>query len=96
MNPNHKKKISLILEKFIYIKLPGNIGPLDRGELFEDQIDPMLEKEGLGSVSGGSSLGDEQPDGSRQVAFCGIDVDVITVAGQERYFVICSPSSMRR
>jgi hypothetical protein len=65
------------LEKFIYIKIPGNIGPHDRGELFEDKIDPVLEKEGLGSVSGGgSSLGDERPDGTRVVEFCGIDVDV--------------------
>lgn len=75
--PKPQEESEFDLEKFIYIKLPGNIGPLDRGELFEDQIDPVLEKEGLGSVSGGgSSLGDEQPDGSRQVEFCGIDVDV--------------------
>jgi hypothetical protein len=64
-------------EKFIYIKMPGSIGPIDRGELFEDRIDPILEKEGLGAVSGGgSSLGDEQPDGTRFIEFCGIDVDV--------------------
>lgn len=75
--PRAQVEEELDLTQFIYIKIPGNIGPIDRGELFEDQIDPVLEKEGLGAVSGGgSSLGEEQPDGTRQVEFCGIDVDV--------------------
>jgi hypothetical protein len=65
------------LDNFIYIKIPGNIGPDDRGDLFENQINPVLKKDGLGSVSGGGSLlGDEQSDGTRLVEFCGIDVDV--------------------
>lgn len=64
------------VENFIYIKIPGNIQPLERGELFEDKIDPVLAQDDLGSVSGGgSSLGDPRPDGTRIIEFCGIDID---------------------
>ena len=65
-------------EKFIYIKIPGNIQPLERGELFEDRIEPVLLERGIGSVSGGgSSLGDAGPDGYREVVFCGIDIEAV-------------------
>jgi hypothetical protein len=64
------------VEQFIYVKIPGEIGPTDRGEMFEDRIEPVLAEKGLGTVSGGgSSLGDARPDGSRPVTFCGIDID---------------------
>lgn len=63
-------------EQFIYVKLPGNIQPIQRGEQFEDRIEPVLAESKLGSVSGGgSSLTDPLPDGRRLVSFCGIDVD---------------------
>ncbi len=63
-------------EQFIYVKLPGNIQPIQRGAQFEDRIEPVLAEAGLGSVSGGgSSLADPLPDGRRLVAFCGIDID---------------------
>ena len=66
------------LESFIYIKMPGNIQPMQRGELFEDKIDPVLAHDNLGAVSGGGSLlGDPRPDGTRIVEYCGIDIDVI-------------------
>ena len=65
-------------EKFIYIKIPGNIQPPERGKLFEDRIDPVLQESGIGSVSGGgSSLGDVGPDGYREVVFCGVDIEVV-------------------
>jgi hypothetical protein len=64
------------VEQFIYIKIPGEIGPIDRGEMFEDKIEPVLAEKSLGTISGGgSSLGDARPDGSRPVTFCGIDID---------------------
>src|SRR6478672_9437679 len=64
-------------EKFIYIKLPGNIQPIERGARFEDKIDPVLAQDNLGAISGGGSLlGDPRPDGTRIVESCGIDVDV--------------------
>lgn len=75
---NAKKPAAMRLdpEQFIYVKLPGNIQPIQRGEQFEDRIDPVLTEAGLGVVSGGgSSLADPLPDGRRLVAFCGIDID---------------------
>jgi hypothetical protein len=55
---------------------------MSRGELFEDPLDEELQRRGLGEVSGGgSSLGDELPDGTRPIEFCGIDVDTHDVDG---------------
>jgi hypothetical protein len=62
--------------ELIYVYLPEQLGPIDRGDRYEDPIIDELERLGLGEVSGGgSSLGDPQPDGTRQIEFCGIDVD---------------------
>lgn len=62
--------------QFVYIKIPDAIQPLDRARIFEDPIDAALEPTQLGHVSGGGSLlGDERPDGTRPIEFCGIDVD---------------------
>jgi hypothetical protein len=70
-------KQSFDVESFIYIKMPGNIQPMERGELFEDKIDPVLARDNLGTVSGGGSLlSDPRPDGTRVVESCGIDIDV--------------------
>jgi hypothetical protein len=80
LQPSAEKPVAPRLdpEQFIYVKLPGNIQPIQRGELFEDRIDPILSEAGLGSVSGGgSSLTDPLPDGRRLVAFCGIDIDTL-------------------
>jgi hypothetical protein len=57
---------------FFYVRIPGNIQPLERGERFEDPLDAALESDGIGSVTGGGSqLGDD-----KTVAFCGLDVVV--------------------
>src|SRR5688572_16639659 len=64
-------------EFFIYIKIPEDIGPVARGEKYEDPLDKQLSLHGLGEVSGaGSQLGAERFDGSSSIAFCGIDIDV--------------------
>lgn len=64
------------VEKFVYIRVPAEIGPFDRQSLFEDPIDEALAAESLGEVSGGGScLGVPRADGSRPIEFCGIDVD---------------------
>lgn len=60
----------------VYVFLPESLGPIDRGDKYEDPIIDELERLGLGEVSGGgSSLGDPRPDGTRLIEFCGIDVD---------------------
>ena len=73
---------------FIYVKIPGDIQPLVRGERFEDPLQAALEERGLGAISGGGSqLDDPYPDGRPRVEFCGIDVDV-TDREQARAFLM--------
>jgi hypothetical protein len=62
--------------ELIYVMIPEGLGPLDRGEQFEDPLDDELQAGELGYVNGGGSqLGEEQPDGTRPIVFCGIDVE---------------------
>lgn len=67
--------------ELIYVFLPEALGPMDRGDKYEDPIIDELERLGLGEVSGaGTQLGDEGPDGRRPIISCGIDVDTNDVA----------------
>jgi len=60
----------------IYVFIPESIGPIDRGDKYEDPIIDELERLRLGEVSGaGCSLGDVREDGTRLIESCGIDVD---------------------
>ncbi len=62
---------------FVYVKIPADIQPMDRGEWFEDKIEPVLAETGLGTVSGGgSSLSDPDAEGRRTIEYCGLDIDV--------------------
>jgi hypothetical protein len=62
--------------ELVYVFLPEALGPIDRGDKYEDPMIDELERLGLGEVSGaGTMLSDEAPDGTRQVEACGIDVD---------------------
>jgi hypothetical protein len=65
---------------FVYIRIPADIQPLDRGDLFEDPLQAALEKEELGTITGGGSqLANES---GNEIDFCGIDVDLYeAVAG---------------
>jgi hypothetical protein len=57
---------------FFYIRIPGNIQPIERGERFEDPLQAALDKEKLGEVTGGGS----QMGEGKTVEFCGLDVEV--------------------
>ena len=62
---------------FVYIKLPVELDPDERTDLFADPLQDALEKEGLGTVTGGGSmLSAPDEEGKRQTEFCGIDVDL--------------------
>jgi hypothetical protein len=64
-------------ELFVYVKIPGDIQPLARGERFEDPLQLALDEAGLGKVTGGGSqLDTPYPDGRPRVEYCGIDIDV--------------------
>ena len=67
--------------ELVYIFIPESIGPIDRGDKYEDPIDDELQERSLGYVSGGgSALSEELPDGRREIVSCGIDVDTTDVA----------------
>lgn len=69
-------------ESFVYVMIPGNIMPLERGHLFEDPIDDLLGERNLGCVTGGGSqMGEDDADGNPTVEYCGIDIDVTDVNG---------------
>jgi hypothetical protein len=62
---------------FVYIQIPGDIEPLDRGELFADPLQDALDRDGLGTITGGGSqLSEPDDDGECTIEFCGIDVDL--------------------
>jgi hypothetical protein len=65
---------------FLYVKIPVTKDVVDPIHSREDAIDQALRKKGVGSVLGwGSSLGEVQPDGSREVAYTRIDIDVTNI-----------------
>jgi hypothetical protein len=65
---------------FVYIKLPVDIDPLERSEIFEDPLQEALEAADLGTITGGGSqLSEPDSEGERSVEFCGIDVDLYDV-----------------
>ena len=62
---------------FVYAKIPESIGPIDRGAKYEDPIAAKLQAQRFGEITGGGSqLGDERPDGTRPIEFCGIDFEL--------------------
>ena len=66
--------------ELIYVFLPEPLGPMDRGDKYEDPIIDELERLRLGEVTGGGTgMGDERPDGSREIQSCGIDVETSDV-----------------
>lgn len=57
---------------FLYVRIPGDIQPLEREERFERPLEVALQASGLGSVTGGGSqLGE-----GTTVEYCGLDVVV--------------------
>jgi hypothetical protein len=57
-------------QHFFYVRIPGDIQPLERGARFEDPLDAALRESALGSVTGGGSqLGENDT-----IEYCGIDV----------------------
>lgn len=66
---------------FVYLKIPVVADVVDQVHTREDKVDQLLKATGSGSVIGwGDSLGDEQPDGSRVVAFKRIDIEVMDLS----------------
>lgn len=61
----------------IFVTIPEDLMPIDRGDKYEDPIDAAMTKAGLGFVSGGGTeMGTDPDDGSMTIAAMGVDVDV--------------------
>ena len=67
--------------EFVYVKIPEELQPMDRGDKYDDPLLAILEARNAGEVTGGGSgLGDERPDGTRPIEFVGVDVDLTDLA----------------
>jgi hypothetical protein len=58
---------------FFYVRIPGDIQPMERADVFEDPLEAALQASGLGAVTGGGS---QMGEGS-SVEYCGLDVVVL-------------------
>lgn len=57
---------------FVYAKILDAVGPLDRGDKYEDPLQDLLDAEGLGEVTGGGTLQDK----SGTILHVGIDIEL--------------------
>jgi hypothetical protein len=72
-----KEQVSDENPLFVYVKIPGNIQPLERATRFEDPVQEALSTEKLGEITGGGSqLADEE---TSTISFCGLDVELYEV-----------------
>jgi hypothetical protein len=72
-----KAEISKDNPLFVYVRMPVDLDPMDRHELFAEPLHEALEKENLGAVTGGGTMFvpvDDNDD--EEVQFSGIDVDL--------------------
>lgn len=57
---------------FVYVRIPGDIKPLERADHFEDPLTEILRDYGLGDVmGGGSQLGEGDT-----IEYCGVDIEL--------------------
>lgn len=57
---------------FFYVRIPQSIGPIDRGDRYEDILQDALSAANLGEITGGGSqLGE-----GNSIDYCGLDVVV--------------------
>jgi hypothetical protein len=68
------------LINFIYLYLPEQIEAGERHQRYEAPLDAELQLAKIGRVSGGGTmLNEEEADDSRDILWCGVDVDVVDV-----------------
>lgn len=63
--------------QFVFVRIPEQIQPLDRGAKYEDPLDAALKKERVGEVSGGGTqLSVPDAEGKKSIEWVGVDVDL--------------------
>lgn len=65
-------------QEMVIVQLNAKLQPISRGEFFEDPLDDVMEKEGLGEVSGGGTMVAE----SGEIDYCDIEL-LIPVVTEE-------------
>lgn len=61
---------------FVYVRMPGDVQPVERHHLFEDPIEHQLKINNLGYVSGGGTLQSApDEDGCCTIELTGIDIE---------------------
>ncbi|HKT51171.1 MAG TPA: hypothetical protein VJV96_12770 [Candidatus Angelobacter sp.] len=66
---------------FVYVRMPVDLDPEDRHELFAEPLQEALEKEDMGAVTGGGTMfSPPDDDGEDEVQFSGVDVDIYDLA----------------
>lgn len=70
--------------QFIVAQLNARLQPIDRGELFEDHLDEILQEAQIGRVSGGGTMMAE----NREVAYCDIEINLNEINNETLAFVI--------
>jgi hypothetical protein len=65
---------------FVYVRMPVDLDPMDRDELFAEPLHEALERENLGAVTGGGTMFVPlDDDDDEEVQFSGIDVNLYEV-----------------
>jgi hypothetical protein len=63
--------------QFVFVRIPEQIQPVERGAKYEDPLDAALKKERVGEVSGGGTqLSAPDADGKKSIEWVGVDVDL--------------------
>jgi hypothetical protein len=67
---------------FVYVRMPGDVQPVERHYLFEDPIEDQLKIRNLGYVSGGGTMQSEPDEnGARSIILTGIDIEADDLGG---------------
>ena len=63
--------------QFVFVRIPEQILPVERGAKYEDPLDAALKKERVGEVSGGGTqLSAPDANGKKSIEWVGVDVDL--------------------
>lgn len=67
---------------FVYVRMPGDVQPVERHYLFEDPIEEQLKIRNLGYVSGGGTMQSEPDEnGISSIILTGIDIEADDLDG---------------